>query len=103
MFDITSLHPGAYIDASGNFGELKDGAEILRFRPHPPGAHVNVDAQIPVYIAFRQAGKDLTAENIKVIFKWIDAYVRGFEPLFRGELAMGKGSPIKFVPAEKAP
>jgi hypothetical protein len=102
MFDITSSHPGAYIDASGNFGELEDGAEILRFRPHPPGAHVNVNAQLPLYIAFRQGGKDLSAESLKVIFKWIDAYVRGFEPLFRGELAMGKGSPIKFVSADKA-
>jgi hypothetical protein len=103
LFDVVSPHPGAYVDMTMNWGELKDGAEIMRYRPHPPGAHVNVDAKIPTYITFRQGGKDLRADEIKHVFGWIDAYVRGFEPLFRGELAMGKGSPIKRVPADKAP
>jgi hypothetical protein len=64
---------------------------------------VNVNAKIPTYIAFRQGGRDLRAEEIKILFNWINDYVRGFAPLFRGELAMGKGSLIKFVPASKAP
>jgi hypothetical protein len=103
LFDVVSPHPGAYVDMSMNWGELEDGAEIMRFRPHPPGAYVNVNAKIPTYIAFRHAGRDLRVEELKILFKWIDSYVRGFEPLFRGELAMGKGSPIKFIPANQAP
>ena len=99
FFDVTSLHgEAAYVDVSMNWGELKDGAEIMRFRPVPPGAHVNMNAKIPTYIAFRQGGYDLRAEEIKVLFGWINAYVRGFEPLFRGELRMGRGSPLKVVP-----
>jgi hypothetical protein len=104
LFDITTPHPGgAAVNMQMNWGELKDGAEIMRFRPDPPGAQVNVNAEIPTYIAFRQGGRDLRAEDIKVLFNWIDAYVRGFEPIFRGELAMGNGSPIKAVPGDKAP
>ena len=96
LFDVTTLHPGgASVDVTMNWGELEDGAEILRFRPNPPGAHVNMNAAIPTYIAFREGGRQIHAEGIKVIFKWVDSYVRGFEPIFRGELAMGKGSPIR--------
>lgn len=96
LFDVTTTHPGgAEINVSMNWGELKDGAEILRFRPIPPGANVNMNAAIPTYIAFREGDRQIHAEAIKVVFSWLDAYVRGFEPLFRGELAMGKGSPIK--------
>jgi hypothetical protein len=100
LFDITTLHPTdspVHVDVSMSWGELKDGAEIMRFRPNPPGAHVNMNAVIPTYIAFREGDRQLDAEWLKVLFKWVDAYVRGFEPLFRGELTMGKGSPIKFV------
>lgn len=96
LFDVTTSHPGgAYIDVSMNWGELKDGAEIMRFRPVPPGAHVNMNAAIPTYIVFREGDRQIHAEGIKIAFNWIDAYVRGFEPLFRGELEMGKGSPIR--------
>lgn len=104
LFDITTGHPGGIaLDLKVNWGELEDGAEIMSFRPDPPGAHVNVDAKIPMYIAFRHGGRDLRVAELKILFKWIDSYVRGFEPLFRGELAMGKGSPIKLVPADQAP
>lgn len=98
LFDVTTLHPGgAYVDVSMNWGELKDGAEIMRFRPVPPDAHVNMNAQVPTYIAFREGDRQIHADAIKVVFKWVDAYVRGFEPIFRGELRMGKGSPFKVV------
>lgn len=103
LFDITSPHPGGVaVNMEMNWGELKDGAEIMRFRPDPPGAHVNVNASIPTYIAFRQGGLDMRAEEIKIVFNWVDAYVRGFEPLFRGELRMGKGSPVKVAPSPNA-
>jgi hypothetical protein len=103
LFEATTTHPGgAAIDMKMNWGELKDGAEIMRFRPDPPGAHVNVNAEIPTYIAFRQGAHDLRVENIKILFSWIDAYVRGFEPLFLGELAMGEGSPIRGVRPKEA-
>jgi hypothetical protein len=104
LFDVTTSHPGgAAVDMKMNWGELKDGAEIMRFCPDPPGAHVNVNVTIPTYIAFRQGGYDLRVEEIKVFFNWIDAYVRGFEPIFQGDLAMGAGSPIKFVAADHSP
>jgi hypothetical protein len=102
LFDATAVNPGAVpvsVDVSMNWGELKDGAEIMRLRPHPPDAHVNMNAVIPTYIAFREGDRQIDADWLKVLFKWIDAYVRGFEPVFRGELRMGKGSPIKSAPA----
>jgi hypothetical protein len=100
IFDATTTHPGGVtLHMEMNWGELKNGAEIMRFCPLAPGAHVNVNAEIPTYIAFRQGGRDLRAEEIKVVFEWIDAYVRGFEPIFRGELPMGKGSPFKRKPS----
>jgi hypothetical protein len=96
MFDVTTPHPGgASLDFSMNWGALKDGAEIMRFRPNPPGAHVDVKAQIPIYISFGDRERRFPQEAIMVIFKWVNAYVRGFEPIFRGELAMGRGSPFK--------
>jgi hypothetical protein len=102
LFDVTTSHPGgAAVNVSMNWGGLQDGAEIMRFRPDPPGAHVNMNAAIPTYIAFRQGDLQIDTESIKVVFEWIDAYVRGFEPLFRGELTMAKGSPIKFVGTPK--
>lgn len=104
LFDVTTTHPGgAVVNMEMNWGELKDGAEIMRFRPDPPDARVNVNAAIPTYIAFRQGDTDLPADDIKILFNWVDSYVRGFEPIFRGELAMGKGSPLKLVSADKAP
>lgn len=103
IFDATTTHPGgAAINMKMKWGELKDGAEIMRFRPDPPDARVNVNAEIPTYIAFRHGGHDLRVEEIKVIFSWVDAYVRGFEPVFRGELAMGEGSPIRAFRPEQA-
>ncbi|HEY5709433.1 MAG TPA: hypothetical protein VIS51_08555 [Solirubrobacterales bacterium] len=103
IFDATTTHPGgAAINMKMKWGELKDGAEIMRFRPDPPDARVNVNAEIPTYIAFRHGGHDLRVEEIKVIFSWVDAYVRGFEPVFRGELAMGEGSPIRAFRPEPA-
>lgn len=100
LFDVTTMHPeGAVVDVSMNWGELKDGAEILRFRPDPPDARVNMNAAIPTYIAFRQGDRQIHSDAIKVVFKWIDAYVRGFEPIFRGELVMGRGSPLKVAKA----
>jgi hypothetical protein len=102
LFDVTTLHPTdapVHVDVSMRWGELKDGAEIMRFRPNPPGAHVNMNAVIPTYIAFREGDRQLNVEWLKVVFKWVDDYVRGFEPVFRGELVMGKGSPLKIVKA----
>lgn len=97
-FDVTTPHPGgAALEFTMNWGALDDGAEIMRFRPNPPGAHVDVKAEIPVYITFGDRSRRFNQDQIIIIFKWIDAYVRGFEPIFRGELAMGKGSPFKRI------
>lgn len=94
-FQITSDQPGAALDVSMNWGEVKDGAEVVRIRPDPPGAKVKVDATLPLHIAFRQGGFDLGTDHIELIFSWVSDYVRGFAPIFDGELRMGEGSPIR--------
>lgn len=96
LFDITTTHPGgAAIDISMTWGNLKDGTEIMRFRPDPPEARVNVKAKIPTYIAFGE--RQYPSDALRVVFDWINGYVRGFAPIFEGELAMGMDSPIRPV------
>ncbi len=99
-FDVTTPESvGVTLNFSMSWGALKDGAEIMRFCPNPPGAHVDVKADIPIYISFGDMERPFSHELIVGVFKWIDAYVRGFEPIFRGELAMGKGSPFNRKPS----
>lgn len=97
LFDATAVPEGIAVDIKMNWGELENGAEIMRFRPDPPGARVKMDATIPMYITFRQGGRDLRPEHLRLVFEWVDGYVRGFAPVFDGELWMGEGSPIKQV------
>jgi hypothetical protein len=97
LFDASSPQGEVAVDISMNWGELEDGAEIMRFRPDPPGAQVNMKATIPMHLAFRHGGRDLRPEHFQIVFDWVDSYVRGFAPIFDGELRMDDGSPIKVI------
>jgi hypothetical protein len=103
LFEATTLHEGVAVDIVMNWGELEDGAEIMRFRPDPPGSHVQMKATIPMYVTFRHGGRNLRPEHVRLVFEWVDSYVRGFRPIFEGEVRMGKGSPIKWVGPDPPP
>ncbi len=95
-FDISTPHPsGVSVDVKANWGNLQDGAEILRFSTDPPGAYVNVKAEFPAYIAF--GDKQFPASAFKFLFDWVSRYIRGFEPIFRGGTELGPNAPISKV------
>lgn len=99
MLDVTTSKPGGVpVEVGGEWGRLKDGAEVLWFRPLEPDADVSMNAKIPTYIAFGDSERQYPQEAIVRIFNWVSDYVRGFEPIFRGELRTGKGSPIQRAP-----